>query len=315
MSLAGARIVVTGALGGFGVPTCQALAQRGARVVGLDLRDGEIACGPGTGVRSIVPPVPVLACDVRDPQSVSAAAERALELLGGLDALVNNAGVAEVQDAGRMPDERALRNLDVNLLGAWRTTAAFLPALLDGVERRRGRVVTVASALTWLNVPFAAAYCASKRGVAAWSDVLRLEYGTLLDVTTVHPGYVETPLHGASRAAGLTLADLLPAESVDDVVRTLVRACEGRPRRRLATTWWGALGMVGARHAPALTDRLVRLRLGRAAAAGMLADSPLAAGFTERVAGRQMPSSSWASASSARARADRAGSAGSRPGS
>jgi NAD(P)-dependent dehydrogenase (short-subunit alcohol dehydrogenase family) len=318
MSLAGARIVVTGARGGFGAPTCRALAERGARVVGLDLHDGEVECGEGTGVRGRVPPVPVLACDVRDAASVTTAVTLAMNQLGGLDALVNNAGVAEVQDAGQMPDDGALRNLDVNLLGSWRVTAACLPFLLAEADRRRGRVITVASVVSWLNIPFAAAYCASKRGVTAWSDVLRLEYGAVLDVTTVHPGYVETPLHGASNRAGLTLGDLMPAESVQDVVGTLVRACEGRPRRRMATTWWGGLGLVAVRHAPALTERLVRARITRAAGEGRFAGSPLARGFVQRVTGRpsvQMPSSSCASASSASARADSAGSAGSSPGS
>ena len=89
--------------------------------------------------------------------------------------------------------------LDVNLLGPWRVTAAALPALRES----RGRVVNVASGLAHLTVPFATAYTMSKRGVVAYSDSLRLEHGDAITVTTVYPGYIRTPIHERSAAAGV----------------------------------------------------------------------------------------------------------------
>jgi NAD(P)-dependent dehydrogenase (short-subunit alcohol dehydrogenase family) len=111
-----ARVIVTGAPGGIGRAACAALRARGARVVGLDLRAGD----------------EVIACDVRDQAAVDAAVAEAIERLGGLDVLVNNAGVGTPQSAGEAPGEDALAVLDVNLIGPWRVTAAALPARAAG---------------------------------------------------------------------------------------------------------------------------------------------------------------------------------------
>ena len=114
-------------------PRC---APAGGRSCGLDLEEGE-----GT-----------IACDVTDDASVAAAVPRAIERLGGrLDALVNNAGLGGPASAGVAPDEHVRRMLDVNLVGAWRVTAAAiddarrgaragrLPRLADGVPRPAAR--------------------------------------------------------------------------------------------------------------------------------------------------------------------------------
>ncbi len=81
-----------------------------------------------------------------------------------------------------------------------------------------------ASLLAGVTMPFTAAYTVSKRALTAYADVLRLEYGTHLDVTTVYPGYVDTPIHDRSRAAGVSLDGLVPAEQVRDTVLTAVAA-------------------------------------------------------------------------------------------
>lgn len=184
--------------------------------------------------------------------------------------LVNNAGIGTLQDSGDPPEERALATLEVNLFGAWRTTAAALPALLAS----RGRVVNVASGLARANVPYAAAYCASKRGIAAYSDVLRLEYGERLTVTTVYPGYIRTAIHADPERAGVSLEHLAREERLEDAVRTLLRACGGRPRRNLATSRAGAVELAVARHAPTLVDGLVARRVRSAVAAGKIASAP-----------------------------------------
>ncbi len=177
------RILITGAASGIGAATAAELRSRGARVLGLDLSapDGE-----------------TIECDVREQEWVERAVVEATERLGGLDVLINNAGVGMSQSAGKPPDAEALAVIDVNLLGPWRVTAAAMPALLAA----RGRVVNVASGLAHLSVPFATAYCMSKRGLVAYSDALRLEYGGSITVTTVYPGYIRTPIHASSRATG-----------------------------------------------------------------------------------------------------------------
>lgn len=180
------RVIITGAASGIGEATAQALRDRGAAVVGLDLKDTE----------------DVIACNVTDQASVDKAVAAAVQRLGGgLDGLVNCAGIGLPQSAGERPGPDALRVLDVNLLGTWRTTAAALPAL----RASRGRVVNISSGLAHIAVPFATAYGASKRAVVGYSEQLRAEVGDEITVTTVYPGYIRTPIHDASRNAGVGL--------------------------------------------------------------------------------------------------------------
>jgi NAD(P)-dependent dehydrogenase (short-subunit alcohol dehydrogenase family) len=259
-----ARVIVTGAAGGIGGAACAALRGRGAQVVGLDLHEGDR----------------IIACDVRDQASVDAAVGAALERLGGLDVLINNAGIGIPQSAALAPDGDALAVLDVNLVGPWRVTAAALPALLES----RGRVVNVASGLAHVTVPFATAYCMSKRGLVAYSDALRLEHGDAIGVTTVYPGYIRTRIHDAAAKVGIGLEGVVPAEQVSDAAGTLVRAALGRPARDLATTRSGAFGYFLARRAPRrLLDAITRTRMQRLAVQGHFDHAPMAAALRARL--------------------------------
>jgi NAD(P)-dependent dehydrogenase (short-subunit alcohol dehydrogenase family) len=215
----------------------------------------------------------LLACDVRDQDSVDAAVAGAVERLGGLDVLINNAGIGLPQRATLPPGEDAMAVLDVNLVGPWRVTAAALPAL----RAARGRVVNIASGLAHLAVPFAPAYCMSKRGLVAYSDSLRYEIGHEVTVTTVYPGYVRTPIHTASAEQGFALEGLVPAEPLHAVAARIVAAALGRPARDVATTATGTLGYALARRAPRRwLDRIVLRVLRRQARSGKIDDSPLA---------------------------------------
>jgi NAD(P)-dependent dehydrogenase (short-subunit alcohol dehydrogenase family) len=168
------RITITGAGSGIGAATMAELERRGARAIGLDL----VAERPR-----------LLACDVRVQESVDRAVSEATERLGGLDVLINCAGLATPQSAGEAPDERALAVIDVNMLGPWCVTSAALPALRSA----GGRVVNVAS-MAFVAMPFAPAYAMSKHGVVVYSQALRLEHGDAISVTTVYPGYIRTPI-------------------------------------------------------------------------------------------------------------------------
>jgi short-subunit dehydrogenase len=138
------------------------------------------------------------------------------------------------------------------------------------------------------NLPFAAAYMASKRGLAAWSDALRLEYRGRISVTTVYPGYIRTPIHDLAAGRGLSMEGIVPAESLGATVRTIVRACHGRPRRDRASTAMGAVAWSFARHAPGLADRIVAARARRMLRSGKFADSEIAAGAQAHASGRPL---------------------------
>jgi len=261
-----ARVLITGARGGIGRAAAGALRRRGARVLGLDLESED----------------DVLAADVRDQASVNRAVEQAIERLGGLDVIVNNAGVGYPQSAGRAPDEDALAVLDVNLLGAWRVTAAALPALRES----GGRVINVASGLAVFTIPFATAYCISKRGLVAYSDALRLEHGDRVTVTTVYPGYIRTPIHERSEAEGVALEGAIPAERLEDAARAIARASLDAPVRDLATTRRGTVAYAALpRLSRRLVDRFTRARLRRLAASGHFEGSALTRDWVARMLG------------------------------
>lgn len=232
------RILITGAASGIGAATKAELERRGARVSGLDLNAEQEG---------------LIECDVRDQASVDRAVGEAIERLGGLDVLINNAGLATPQSAGLPPDARALAVLDVNLVGPWRVTSAALAEL----RGTRGRVVNVASGMAFVALPFAPAYAMSKHGVVAYSGALRLEHGDAISVTTVYPGNIDTPIHRDSIEFGLKVSS--SQESIEDAVAALVRAAlDDPPARDITTTRTGRLNNGVTRFAPRrVVDRIL----------------------------------------------------------
>jgi NAD(P)-dependent dehydrogenase (short-subunit alcohol dehydrogenase family) len=262
-AFAGQAVIVTGGAGAFGSATLRVLRHLGADAIGIDS----------------VPDAGVVPCDVTDDEQVSEAVGKAVGRLGRLDALIHYAGVGPVADVGQPVNADVREALEVNLLGTWRVTAAALPALLDA----RGRVIITASLLAGVTMPFSAAYTVSKRALTAYADVLRVEYGTHLSVTTVYPGYVGTAIHDRSRAAGVALDGLVPAESVRDTVLTVVRAAAARKAPRdVASTRAGTAAFRLARHAPGLLDRAVEARLRRLVRTEAFDGAGLAAGLRQR---------------------------------
>ncbi len=241
-AVSGLRVVVTGAAGGIGTATTSALERRGAAVLGIDLvsEDG------------------IVVADVRDPEAVRAAIGACAARLGGIDVLVNNAGIGRAHDSGDFPDADARAVMDVNFFGAWNATAAALPYLLES----RGHVVNVASGLAFVDVPFGVAYTASKRALVAYSAALRAEYRGRITVTTVYPGYIRTAIHDVPAGAGVSLEGLVRADTVEDAAAAIARACEHRSRN-LATSRLSSVELWAARRFPRATEAVIARRVSR----------------------------------------------------
>lgn len=267
MSPIAKRILVTGAAGGLGAATVQALQQQGAKVVGIDKHPCH-----GNGKTNII------VADLRNADAVRQAVAQSIDHLDGLDILINNAGVLDLQDAGAPPSNgNVMEMIEVNLLGAWHVTAAALPALLDS----NGRVINISSLFAVVNVPLIPAYCATKRAVSAYSDVLRCQYGDRITVTTLYPGYMRTPIHDAAERQGLSVARLVTfylgqrkifslEEPLHAASRGVVRACFKRPKRDRGVTFIGTLTFVAARHMPKLVDWFISWRIKSLTKAGVL---------------------------------------------
>lgn len=171
----GKRAIVTGAAGGVGRSTVELLEEEGATVVGLDLAASE----------------GVLACDVSDEASVRAAVAQAAEQLGGIDVVVNVAGIDQFRRFEDLDIPVWQRHLGVNLTGPMLVTHAALPHLRES----RGNVVTVSSIAGLRAQPYQAAYCASKAGVIMLMKSLALELAADgIRVNTICPGGVQTDL-------------------------------------------------------------------------------------------------------------------------
>jgi len=260
------RILITGAAGAIGGRTAAILRAQGHRVMGIDRLAGD----------------DIITADLCDDGQSRAAVGEAVGRLGGLDVLLNNVGRAHVQDTGFAAAPGVRATVDLNLLAAWQVTAAALPALLES----RGRVVNIASVLAYLNLPFLAAYCTSKRAMTALSDILRVEYAGSLSVVTVYPGYIKTPFHDIGLENGLSLAGVVPEESLEHAAMVIAKACGGRARRDVATSFIGMLAIWTARFSPGLLDALVVRRLRRLAAGGKLAGAEVAAPMVRRLTAR-----------------------------
>lgn len=261
------KILITGASGVFGRALSQHFQEAGAHVVGLDLlpHDGD--------------PVHVIACDITDDESVSAGVREALVRLGGIDILINNAGIGGPAPAEFAPNDEVMRQLQINLLGAWRVTSAAVPALVES----KGRVVMVASRMAVMQLPLAAAYGVSKRALVAYADALRLELAPQVTVSTVYPSAVRSPIHDAEKASGLSLEGMSTYEPLEGIVQAVSHAALSvRARRDVTTSRKGALEFALSRHLPSLVDRMILKTIDKRAASGDFDRAPLAAGVVAR---------------------------------
>lgn len=193
----GKTVIITGASAGIGEELAVALAARGAKLV-LAARDAEALarvqqrCEQAGGKAVSVP------TDVADPEACRRLVERAVEAFGGIDALVNNAGVTmwarfdEVTDMSVF--ERLMR---VNYLGSVYCTHYALPHL----KASKGLVVAVTSVTGKTGVPTRTGYAASKHAMHGFFDSLRIELrDSGVDVLVVAPGFVATGIR--ARALG-----------------------------------------------------------------------------------------------------------------
>ena len=189
---AGRAALVTGGASGIGLATARLLAARGARVAVLDrVAPAEESEASEGGL------YPVLA-DVTDDAAIRAAVAEAGRALGGLDVLVNNAGIGAAGTVEDNDDEEWHRVLDVNVLGIVRTTRAALPLLRQAVrERGQAAIVNTCSIAGTAGLPQRALYSATKGAV--YSLTLAMAADHLPDgirVNCVNPGTVNTPWVG-----------------------------------------------------------------------------------------------------------------------
>jgi len=251
-------VIITGASAGIGEELAVALAARGANLV-LAARDAEALarvqqrCEQAGGKALSVP------TDVTDEAACRRMVARAVEAFGGIDVLVNNAGMSmwarfdEVTDLSLF--ERLMR---VNYLGAVYCTHAALPHL----KARKGLLVAISSLTGKTGVPTRTGYAASKHAMQGFFDSLRIELRESgVDVLVVSPGFVATGIRERALGPdGRPLGESPRAEDrdtmdVETCVRRIVRAVERR-EREVVMMPRAKLAMALKALAPGLIDRM-----------------------------------------------------------
>jgi len=256
--LKGRVALVTGASTGIGRHLALALAERGMHLAlgarGKDELEAAAAECRAKGVRAL--PIQV---DVAEPTQCKAFVQRAVSELGGIDLVVNNAGIgmwARFQDMTELDVfERLMR---VNYLGAVHVTHAALPSVLA----RKGLLVGISSLTGKTGVPTRSGYAASKHALQGFFDSVRIELAPQgVDVLMVSPGFVATDIRQRGFGADGKPHGQSPRDeesqtmSVDECVRIIVRAIERREREVVMTTK-AKLGMWLKLVAPGAVDKI-----------------------------------------------------------
>ena len=228
--LAGRRVVITGAARGIGEKVARVAIARGARLalIGLEpdrLRTLADDLGPGASWWE---------ADVRDGAALRSAIDGCAETMGGIDIVVANAGVVAYGTVRQMDPASFERVVDINLNGVFRTLKYATPH----VERSRGHVMVVASAISFTPLAGMASYAASKAGVEMLALAYRQEVAHLgVTVGLVHPSWIDTDLIRGAEADLPSFRELrarlpYPGNVTTSVDRTAAAIVDGLVRRR-----------------------------------------------------------------------------------
>ncbi|HEY6359186.1 MAG TPA: SDR family oxidoreductase [Vicinamibacterales bacterium] len=231
--------LVTGGTRGIGLAIARGLVATGGRVMITGRDETSVAAA----VRALDPGGPAAprvcgrAADVRDRAAMDRVVAETVERFGGLNVLVNNAGVGVFTDVASMTDDAWARVIDTNLTGVFYCTRAAIPALK---KAGGGWVINIASLAGRNYFPRGAAYCASKAGLVAFSESLMQEVRfDDIRVTCVMPGSVATDFDGPSgphEAAAWKLTADDVAAVVLDLLRQPARSLPSKIELRPAKT-------------------------------------------------------------------------------
>lgn len=225
MNWNGKSIFLTGASSGIGRYLAVELAEYGANLalaarrkqkledVAIDVREA--------GGEAIVTPL-----DVTDQTAVEDAIDRTIDEFSGLDLSIANAGVDWVTDGGDLDMEETKQLFDINLNGVVHTIGPSIDRMLD---YDGGRIVVVSSLASFYGLPKQAAYCASKSAVRRFVDGIRFDLPDQIQLSTIFPGYVRTPMSEAHHDED----DMMFLVEVDDAVERIRKTLERGDKRHI----------------------------------------------------------------------------------
>lgn len=232
MMLGHRNIVLTGAAGGIGRPLALALAAKGARLALVERNQQKLneLCQEITDQGGFARPV---VADLSNSESVAKVVEQARQALGGLDALINNAGIMDFVSLEQQDTARIEQMVYTNVTAPILLSRAVLPHFL---AQHAGRIVNIGSALGAIGFPHHAAYSASKFALRGFSEALRRELvDTGVGVTYIAPRATRTALNNPSTIHMLNAVGTR-MDSPEHVAKLIVQAMM-RDRKEVSIGW------------------------------------------------------------------------------
>lgn len=218
------RIVLTGAPGGLGSYLVGALAPLRPRML--------LVSSPGVSLvetrdkaRQLGAEAHELIADLRTDDGIQNTTETAFEKLGGIDLLINNAGIEFTAPYHELTEQQMLDVMNVNLIAAMRLTHRFIPSML---QQGSGRIINMSSLAGRLPPACQEPYAASKAGLVAFTSSLRATYaGTGISANVICPGFVEAGIYKRLREqTGITAPLTLGTSQPETVAAALLRVIE-----------------------------------------------------------------------------------------
>jgi len=191
LDLEGCRTLVTGGSSGIGAALAEELARRGA-VVGICARRADRLSEVIGRCMEHSPESRMWVVNLADPDAVDQLAVDVMDAFGGIDLLVNNAGIPKRRHVTALDIDTVTAVMHVNYLSPMRLTLGLLPQM---IARGSGTIVNVASVAATLSAPGEAAYDASKAALAVFSEAMAVDlWETGIKVMVVYPGVIDTDL-------------------------------------------------------------------------------------------------------------------------
>jgi short-subunit dehydrogenase len=257
-SIAGCRILITGASQGIGRALALEAARQGAKVMAA-ARSEELLAELARDAQAAGHPLFTVRADVTEPAERQKMADECVGQMGGLDVLINNAGIGATGHFADANAERLRKIFEVNFFGLTETTRVCLPLLKKG---NKPAILNVSSIAGRRGIPARSDYSASKFAVQGFSEALRAELAKDgVDVLLVNPGLTQTNFSkNMIEQKAKVKMDHLRGMTSEEVARLTLKALAGG-RNEVTFTWKGWLLVLVSRFFPWLVDRITRKKV------------------------------------------------------
>jgi short-subunit dehydrogenase len=256
--LAGLRVLVTGASQGIGRAIAYEGAMRVMRVLAA-ARNSDLLRQLADDVKKNGQQIEIVQADVATPEGREAMVRAATDRFGGLDVLINNAGIGATGHFAESSPEVLRSIMETNFFGTVETTRAFLPLLMQG---KTPAVVNISSILGRRAIPGRSLYSASKFAIEGWTQAIRAEFARWdIDVILVNPGLTQTNFsqNMLERNAKQSLDHMRGMTPAQVATATLNALAAGKKVVNL--TLQGKALLFAQRFMPGLVDRITRKKV------------------------------------------------------